>query len=179
MSKVVVSVGENSSNTDEKEELPQVFGLLLLVYGFATELILEGLARGDFSPQGKTGDVEMDGVKDVELSSVKTGSIGENSARFNIADQDRLKAKGDYERWDTRGLIVLHSDLMLIMESLEMDTILFYQRYEYLIRVTAMLALEVQLVWLHPEWVKGELMLSMEPRLGNMVREPYNSSTAS
>ena len=86
---------------------------------------MEGFARCDFSPQGKTGDVEMEVVKDVELSSEKTGSIGENSARFNTEDQDRLKAKGDYERWDTRGLIV-YSNLMLIMESLEMDTNLFY-----------------------------------------------------
>ena len=46
-------------------------------------------------------------------------------------------------------------------------------------RVTAMLALVVQLVWVHPEWVKRELMLSMEPRLGKMVREPYDSSTVS
>ena len=61
-----------------------------------------------------------------------------------------------------------------------MDEPLDFERYKfYLTRVTAMLALMVQLVWVHPEWVKRELMLSMEPRLGKMVREPYNSSTAS
>ena len=55
---------------------------------------------------------------------------------------------------------MVNSDLMLNMEprleSMEMDTILFHQRYEYyLTRVLAMLA-EVQLIWFHPEWLKGE-----------------------
>ena len=81
--KVVVSSGENSSNPDEdnaklrEEEFLQVFGLILLVYGFATELVLEGLARCDFSPQGKNGDVEMDLVKDVELEVQHPGPPGQ------------------------------------------------------------------------------------------------------
>ena len=79
--------GENSSNPDEdakfrEEELLQVFGLILLIYGFAAGLILEGLARGNSIPQGKTGDVEMDVVK----------------------DQNRLKAKGNDGMWDITGL---------------------------------------------------------------------------
>ena len=76
-----------------------------LLLGLISKLeILEGLARGDSIPQGKTGDVERDVVKNVGL---KTGSIYENNARFNIEDQNRLKAEGDDERGNTRGLIGL------------------------------------------------------------------------
>ena len=46
------------------------------------------------------------------------------------SEKGRLKAKGDYERWDTRRLIV-NSDLMLNMEprleSMGMDSMLFHQ----------------------------------------------------
>ena len=116
---------------------------------------MKGLIRCDFSPQGKTGDVEMDVVKDVEACSEK----------------GRLKAKGDCERWDTRRLTV-NRNLILNMEPRlesmgKMDTILF-QRYEYyLTRVPAMLS-EAQLIWFHPEGLNRE-----------MVEEPHNSSVAS
>ena len=60
---------------------------------------MEGLARGNSIPQGKTGDVEMDVVK----------------------DQNMLKAEGNDGVWDTTGLTV-HSDLMLRVEFMEMDT---------------------------------------------------------
>ena len=49
-----------------------------------------------------------------------------------------------------------------------MDTILFYQRYEfYLTRVSAMLA-EAHLIWFHFEGLNTE-----------MIGEPYNSSVIS
>ena len=94
-----------------EEKTPQVLELLLLVYNCVTELVMrEGLARCDSSPQGKTGDVAMDVVKetchekqvccvyDVETSFEKTGSMKENSARFHIRDQGRLEGKVDYEK---------------------------------------------------------------------------------
>ena len=148
MSKVLGSSGENSFNPEEdaklkEEELPQVFGLILLVYGFAAGFILEGLARGNSTPQGKTGDVEMDVVK----------------------DQNRLKAEGNDGVWDTTGLTV-HSDLMLRVEFMEMDTNLSYQGF------AAMLAL----IWVHPEWVKRELMLSLEHSTDYQEVVVYNSS---
>ena len=95
-----------------EEKTPQVLELLLLVYNCVTELVMrEGLARCDSSPQGKTGDVAMDVVRetfcnekqvccvyDVETSFEKTGSMKENSARFHIRDQGRLEGKVDYEK---------------------------------------------------------------------------------
>ena len=54
---------------------------------------------------------------------------------------------------------------------MDMDTILSYQGF------SAMLAL----VWVHPEWVKSELMLSSEHSIDYQevvvgIEEPYNSS---
>ena len=135
--KKVVVASEYSSNPDEddaklsEEEFLQVFGFVLLIYGFATELlVMEGLARSDISPQGK----EMDEVKDVEMLSERIDSVEElNSEKTeSIGDQqNRLKAKGYYNRWDTRRLM-----LMLNMEprlvSVEMDAVPFYQSYELL-----------------------------------------------
>ena len=72
-----------------EEEFLQFFGSVLLIYGFANELVVrEGLAISDLSPQGKLESVEMDVVKDGELCSEKIGSVGENSARSSMLDQD-------------------------------------------------------------------------------------------
>ena len=81
----------------------------------------EAFNRCDFSPQGKTGDLAMDLVRqvccvyDVKASFKKMGSVKESKAWLHIRDQGRLEGKGDCERCDTRGLTV-DRDLMLSMD---------------------------------------------------------------
>ena len=74
---------------------------------------MDGLARSDISPQGKLESVEMNVAKDGELCSEKTESVEENTARSSMVDQDWLKAKGYYSRWDTRRLM-LNMELWLV-----------------------------------------------------------------
>merc|ERR1719318_997584 len=64
--KVVVACEENSASPDgdaklSQEEFLQVFGFVLQIFGFATELLaMGGLARPDISLQDKLESVEMD-----------------------------------------------------------------------------------------------------------------------
>jgi hypothetical protein len=79
-----------------------------------------------------------------------------------MVDQDWLKAKEYYSRWDTRRLM-LNMEPWLV--SVEMDVIPLYQSYEfYLTRVNAMMLAEAQ-IWFSPDELNVE-----------MCEEPYNSS---
>ena len=74
----------------------------------------------------------MDEVKDVEMLSERIDSVEElNSEKTEsiVDQQNRLKAKGYCNRWDTRRLM-LNMEPRLV--SVEMDAVPFYQSYKLL-----------------------------------------------